>query len=197
MGIENVSLLKIGDFVDVLDITRPLTELPVPREWYLLRVHPNRERVVRAAFDARDVCCYLPTFFKRSAVPGNARGRNTEVPLFPGLIFVPDFEADLERLKHINEHAAGFVKFGPRTASVNAKAIVYIRELERAAQLPQSQRRRFMVGQGVRVIDQGNPFAYWCGRIDRLDGKGRLRVLLNLLGREVPVDMTEDQVEPE
>jgi transcription antitermination factor NusG len=41
------------------------------------------------------------------------------------------------------------------------------------------------VGDPVRLT-QG-PFAEYLGKLDRLDGSGRVRVLLELLGRQVPI----------
>jgi transcriptional antiterminator NusG len=40
------------------------------------------------------------------------------------------------------------------------------------------------------------PFDMWEGRIERLDSHGRLRVLLDVLSRQVPVELDETQIEP-
>ena len=46
-------------------------------------------------------------------------------------------------------------------------------------------RPRLSVGDPVRLL-QG-PFAEYLGTLDRLDDSGRVRVLLEMLGRRVPV----------
>lgn len=201
----DLKLLKIGDFVDVLGRPEVKALLPDPSCWYLLRVHPGRERMVGRAFKRRNVWYELPTFMRDVAVHGQRwrfystpRMRRLEVPIFPGFIFVPDHEADLDRLKSISDHVTSFLKFGDGEAAPIKPALMQaILELQAELASPQAQSRRWRrlkVGQTVSI--NGGPFAMWTGRIERLDGKGRIRVLLNILKREVPVAMTEDQVEP-
>ena len=47
--------------------------------------------------------------------------------------------------------------------------------------------------QAVRVID--GPFAAFLGPIERLNGKGRVAVMVNVFGRMVPIDLHETQIE--
>jgi len=54
-------------------------------------------------------------------------------------------------------------------------------------------RPQLSVGDPVRLL-QG-PFAEYLGTLDRLDGSGRVRVLLEMLGRRVPVMVDDHHVD--
>jgi transcriptional antiterminator NusG len=186
-----MALLKIGDFVEPVEVAH--TSSPVPKLWYLLRIHPNRELTVEEKLNERGVCAYIPKE-KRSVRAGRSRQLRV-APIFPGLLFIPDFEADLRRLKDLAEGIVGYVMFGERAAYASPRIMESIRGLEAVIDIPVSKRaRKYAIGQLVRVVD--GPFNWWEGRIERLDTHGRLRVLLNILEREVPVEMDEDQIEP-
>jgi transcription elongation factor/antiterminator RfaH len=50
------------------------------------------------------------------------------------------------------------------------------------------------VGQGVRIVD--GPFTEFIGELEYLDAKGRVRVLLNMMGRQVSVASQVDSLVP-
>ncbi len=52
----------------------------------------------------------------------------------------------------------------------------------------------FKIGQSVRIAD--GPFANFMGTLEHLDAEGRVRVLLDLLGRAVPVALRCEQLLP-
>jgi len=81
---------------------------------------------------------------------------------------------------------------------MNATMFRSVQVLEKTMGIPLSQvKRSFKPGDPIRVKwHPNNPFAMWGGRFERLDGKGRLRVLLAGLSREVPVTLPEDLIEP-
>ena len=55
--------------------------------------------------------------------------------------------------------------------------------------------QRFRVGDEVRLMV--GPFAEQLGRIDRLEGRDRVQVLLDLMGRLVRVSASSRDIEPE
>jgi transcription antitermination factor NusG len=54
--------------------------------------------------------------------------------------------------------------------------------------------RRFKLNQRVRI--RSGHLELWEGLVGSLDSHARLTILLDVLGRMVPVEFTEDQVEP-
>jgi transcriptional antiterminator NusG len=184
-------LLKIGDFVGMVDL--PIREAKLePKRWYLLRVHPNRELGVVDRLLDRGVMAYVPreSWSKRTVW---SRQRIAKLPIFPGIAFIADFDANLRRLRDLADGIVGFVTFGERVAYAGEQVMASIHRLEERLNLPLGQ-RRYAVNQEVRVIR--GPFDMWEGRIERLDSHGRLRVLLDVLGRQVPIELDETQIEP-
>lgn len=183
--------LEIGDFAGFMDSCD--VSLPIPKLWYLLRIQPNRELTVEDKLRGRGVSTYVPKE-KRTVKGVWSRRVLRTVPIFPGLLFVPDFEADIRRLKALAEGIIGFVTFGERAAYARPETMTKIRFVETTLDIPPKDRpRAYTIGQMVRIVD--GPFDMWEGPIERLDSHGRLRVLLNVLERETPVEMDEGQIE--
>jgi transcription termination/antitermination protein NusG len=199
------AVYQIGDYVDTIDLAADApTEVPIPECWYFVRVHPLMERKASDVLQRRGVSCYAPTFehqvkvYRRWTQWTLPKTKRVRSPLFPGIIFVPDSDADVPRLKAISQDVVGLLKFGEFPARLSAALFRSVRELEKTMGVPLSKRKQeWKQGDELRVKwDANNPFATWRGRFDRLDGKGRLRVLLQAASREVPVILAEDQVEP-
>ena len=190
-------LLCIGDYVD--PAPEPVRMVAMPSCWFILRTHPLKEFKVSDKFEDNGVSFYLPSFvrlFARHARCGSAGSRiSRRAALFPGLMFIPDFEvARLGWLKSFGG-VAGLLHLGEHPARLTPELIGSVRAIEVDLRLPRGQRcPRYANGDQVRIIR--GPFEGWKGRIGRFDGKGRIRVLIEAIKRESPVDVTEDQVEP-
>jgi len=158
---------------------------------YMLRLHPNYELKAERQLHERDIDAYVPKEGKSVRTVWNRR-RLRLVPIFAGIMFIPDFQADLTRLKSIADGIGGFIKRDGEALPVAPYWMEKIRkfELDIAEEGP---KRKFKVDQTVRII--GGPFDMWEGKIARLDSHHRLRVLLTILERDVPVEFDEDQVE--
>ncbi|MBN8972934.1 MAG: hypothetical protein J0H51_13065 [Rhizobiales bacterium] len=189
-----------GQFVDV--IARPVErlEVPLPSCWYVLRTHPGKERKVLTSLRREDVNFYFPTFPREETVVRRRYGyevkvkRTVTTPLFPGMIFVPDFECERVNLAVV-EGCSGFLWFGDWKAYLKPTAIADIVAINAVANVPRSKREAmFKAGQLVRIVD--GPFASFNGRIERLDSKGRLSVLVDLFKRMTPVMFEAGQLEP-
>jgi transcriptional antiterminator NusG len=182
----------IGDFVGFVD--HPLmAEVPIPKFWYMLRVVPNKEITIEKKLCDREVSVYLPKETKTRKTGWNRR-RFRRVAIFSGAIFIPDFEADLARLKTMAEGIIGYVRCESHPVIIRPKMMEQIRKFEKLLDVPPGQRKRaFYVAQEVRI--KGGSFDMWMAHVASLDSKRRLTVLVNLLGRMVPVELDEDQVE--
>jgi len=193
---------QIGDHVGFVDLTQGVAlERPVPKSWHLLQVFPHREFKVMKAFRRRNISAYLPTEVKSidrrtgSQASRPHLGKRTTAPIFPGLIFVPDFAiAAIMRPGLDVDGIEGFLYIGPCLATLRPSHLDYVRSLEAVLNTPRGQ-RKYMVGEMVRLTE--GPFAGFVGRIDRLDSKARLRVYLDAVKRGITVITTEMQIEPE
>lgn len=186
------ALYNIGDFAGFIE--RPVPIPPrVAKLHYMLRVVPNREIVIEDKLVDRGVCVYLPKETETRKTGWN-RYRARTVAIFSGAIFIPDFEADLRRLKGIADGIIGYVRCESQPVVIRPKMMEEIRKFERLLDVPAGQRKRaFRVGQEVRI--KRGSFEMWMAHVASLDKHHRLTVLVNLLGRMVPVELNEDQVE--
>lgn len=159
--------------------------------WYILRLHPNYDLKAERQLHAANVVAYVPKEMKTVRTQWNRKALRTR-PIFPGTLFVPDFEADVARLKNLASGIGGFIKSDGRALQVSLSWMDRIRRFEARVQGLSGQ-RKYRLGDKVRI--KGGPFDLWEGRIERLDSQYRVRVLLAMLQREVPVEFDEDQVE--
>lgn len=195
------SMLNIGDVVPASTVAQTRDyNVQFPLAWFLLRVHPLREFKVSRSFEQRGIWHYLPTYRKSvsiNSIYSNAvRKTMKDEPIFPGLLFIPDFQA-VERRNLLS--VEGTSQFLTMTMAGDQKGFAFIgrdlfatiKDIEAVLAKPPSKRT---AGDFVRI--NSGPFAGWIGRFERLDGNGRLRVLLQATEREMPLTIDEHQVEP-
>jgi transcription antitermination factor NusG len=182
------ALYSIGDFVEFVE--QPAITAPMPSLWYLLRLHPNYDLKAERQLHERGISAYVP---KERRKIKSVWGRRVlrQVPIFPGTMFIPDFDADIIRLKNACDGVGGFIKYGTEALRISLSTMAEVRRFETKMNRDPGK-RKFHLDQKVRVI--GGPFDLLEGRIDRLDARYRIRVLLNILG-EASVELDEDQVE--
>ncbi|WP_168204663.1 transcription termination/antitermination protein NusG [Tardiphaga sp. vice304] len=161
----------------------------------LVRLHPNTEMKVARRLNERGVPAYVPQ--ERWSRKSSWNKRVVDIrPIFDGLMFVPadDRYADLNRMRSLSDGVVGFVRFnnGP-FAVARPDAMAMICRMEERLSLPMGH-RRYVLGQAVMVTD--GHFNLLEGKIDRLDSNGRLRVLMDILGSQVKVNLDETQIEP-
>lgn len=185
--------LEVGQFVEFVE--RPVRQEQQAACHYMLRLHPNYEMKAERQLAERGIEVYVPK--EQRSVKGvwNRRALRT-VPIFSGIMFVPDFHADLMRLKAVADGIGGFVRRDGQALEVKPFWMERIRKFEARRNSPEAVQERarvFHVHQKVRIV--GGPWDMWEGRIARLDSHHRLSVLIEAMEREVPVELDEDQVE--
>ena len=189
-----------GQIVGYVPINSEPIAVPLPRRWYILRTHPNREFKVMKAFKLRNISAYLPVLTSMHEFRRYRRGfewierRNVIGPLISGIVLIPDFEAEAESWKDV-DGAAGLLRFGDFTPYLTPKLFNDIRKIEDIGNTPKSKREHlFEIGQLTRVVS--GPFRSFCGRVERFDSKGRLSVGVEIFGRITPVELDERDIEP-
>ena len=183
------ALYAIGDFVDHQPTQLPSN--PMPNLWYLLRLHPNYDLKAERQLHERGFAAYAPKEVKSVRTVWN-RTRLKTVPIFPGALFVPDFNSDLAKLKNAADGIGGFVKYAGKAVEVSLRMMEEIRKFEERLNRD-PKKRRYEVKQRVRIV--GGPFDMREGEVERLDSRYRLSVLIDILGAQSSLQLDEDQVE--
>ncbi len=175
------------------DITRPLN-------WCAIYIDAGSEQNAYTDVIRRGLRAYAPSYVKR--VPNNTSSsgaRNQRCALFPRYLFAgwtePGEWKEVARLTWVRSH----ILMSNDHPSIIPDA--FIRELagheeQLANQLKLGKRMwNFKVGEQVRVTD--GPFSGFYAKLIKLDDDGRIGLLLDLFGRQVPITsgMTADQIE--
>ena len=172
--------------------TRPPVELKQsPSCWYILRLHPNYDLKAERQLAANGVSVYLPKEIRKVKTTWN-RVIPKAKPIFPGTMFVPDFEADIARLKEMTNGIGGFIKREGQALAISLVWMERIRRFEAKMQ-SLSGKRKYQAGDRVRITS--GPFNLWEGKIERLDPNARIGVLVEMFQREVLVQLGEDEIE--
>jgi transcription elongation factor/antiterminator RfaH len=151
--------------------------------WFVVFTLPHQEKRAQIQLENQSYRTFLP---KREKTVRHARKLTTVVaPFFPRYMFIIlDPEHDQWRPVNGTLGVARLVMQGERPNPVPpgiVETLVASTGPDGLLQL----RPQLKVGDPVRLT-QG-PFAEYLGTLDRLDDSGRVRVLLDMLGRQVPV----------
>lgn len=162
------------------------------RHWLALYTKPRMERQVSEILTGQGVETYLPLVYKYS----KHRRRKEPSPFFPCYLFAradptsPDYPS-----LRWTPGLRNIVRFGGRAARVPDEVIVQIKE--RLAQLGKSgylESDRFQHGERVRI--EAGPLEGLEAVFDQtLSAAGRVRILLDILGRLTACEIESDWLE--
>ncbi len=160
--------------------------------WYVVHTHALKEATAAGHLRRQGFDAYVPMFKKT-----RRHARKTDVvrrPLFPRYIFVRmDLQSDQWRKVRSTVGVVSLVSAGDRPMPLDDAVVAAIKAREDSdgcvrVNAPDS----FQRGQPVRVSD--GPFVDQYGLFDGVTDSERVIVLLNLLGREVRVQVSLQQV---
>jgi transcription elongation factor/antiterminator RfaH len=163
------------------------------RRWYVAATEPKKhglavQNLERQFF--RCVCPYIQRVRRHAR-----RTENVLVPLFPGYIFV-NFDIDKDRWRSINGTLGviGLISFDqarPRPMPDEAMASL----LEKyCSDSVASEADDLRSGDSVMIIS--GPFADQYATVERLDDKGRVRLLFDILGGTAGLCLNTNSVIP-
>jgi len=165
-------------------------------KWYALRSKPRKEDMIWGQLNAQGI----ENFYPRLRVhPVNPRSRKIK-PYFPGYMFVRvDLESSgISQFKWM-PHTLGLVSFGGEPAMVPDNLIFELQK--RVKEINDAGGEVFDgLKAGDKVQIQAGPFEGYDAIFDsRIDGKDRVRVLLQFLGnpRDVPIELDVSQINKE
>lgn len=176
--------------------------------WYCIRTATRQEhKVVEGLHDLAyehrlDLQAYLPceTRWNRLSKVKTIK----QVPMLPGYLFV---QIDAEHLWRVDkiEHVYQILGWSThRTTTEAAKLASFVTELRTAEaegdfnktgrnKHHPKLRHKLSKGQRVRIVE--GSFTGLIGQIVALKGTDRVRVLLSLFGREVPIELAAKEAE--
>ncbi len=162
---------------------RPTTESQ-EAQWYVIHAYSGHEEKVKKNLEKRIESMDMQDKILEVFVPmedeieiKDGKRRHVQKRIFPGYILVKMIMSD---------DSWYVVRNTPGETELRSI-------LKQVKQEPQI-RVEFEVGESVRVVD--GPFADFLGKVDEINPeKGKLKVLVNMFGRETPVELDLLQVE--
>lgn len=151
--------------------------------WYVARTLPRQE--ARAEFHLRQqgIRAFLPRATK--TVRHARKLRTVNAPFFPGYIFaVLDVRRDRWRAVNGTFGVASLIMGGEQPLPVPPNVVEHLLDYTDQSGIVRFD-RDLREGQSVRVTT--GPFTGALGYLERLDPKGRVRVLLDIMGGNVPM----------
>ncbi|HEY4669162.1 MAG TPA: transcription termination/antitermination protein NusG [Tepidiformaceae bacterium] len=186
----------------------PDEEINAPgRRWYFLHTYSGHENKVRHAIkstveqmDAKDKIFHVVVPTEDEIEIRDGQRRTVKKKLYPGYVLVQTIELkegdpDSDEAWHMIRNTTGvtgFVSSGTRPVPLSADEVNHIL---RAMRMEQPRVRvGFQVGQNVRIVD--GPFEDFVGTVEEINTeKGKVRVRVNMFGRETPIELDFLQVE--
>lgn len=162
---------------------------PRDQRWYVVNARPGREAIARDNLRRQGYFVFLPA--TKKAVRHARKVTYKEAAYFPGYLFVR-LDPNVDRWMPI-ESTVGvlrLVKAGSRPIAAPDDLIDALRSRADEVGVLQPPRQTFTQGQAVR-ISQG-PFSDQIAVVERLSGHERVKVLLEILGQKVAVDLSQD-----
>ncbi len=186
----------------------PDDEINAPgRKWYFVHTYSGHENKVRHAIkatveqmDAKDKVFHVVVPTEDEIEIRDGQRRTVKRKLYPGYVLVQTIELkegdpDSDDAWHMIRNTTGvtgFVSSGTRPVSLSVEEVQHIL---RAMRMEQPRVRvGFLPGQNIRIIT--GPFEDFVGTVDDIDTeKGKVKVLVNMFGRETPVTLDFLEVE--
>jgi transcription antitermination factor NusG len=171
---------------------RQSLQLAPAGRWYAARTLHNRENSACFNLARMGFNTFVPRVWRTTR---HARKtRNVMAPLFPGYVFVIlDLSRDRWRSVNGTVGVATLIMGGDKPAPVPrgvVEALLAMRESSGAVRFDHG----LQIGQKVRILS--GPFAETLCRIEHLDDRGRVRVLLEIMGGQVVAQLDSAALRP-
>lgn len=171
--------------------------------WYVVHAYSGFEKSVQKALRERIERDGMQEHFGQILVPveevvdiKNGKRSLTERKFFPGYVLVQmEMNDETWHLVKSTPKVTGFVGGTPnRPAPISPKEVeAILQQIQEGVEKPRPK-VLFEVGEKVRVID--GPFSDFNGSVDEVNyERNRLRVSVQIFGRDTPVELEFGQVE--
>ena len=202
-----------GDDVEVVDPDALLEEeRPAPQsaydrpgQWFVVHTQSGYEKKVKQNLEARISSMNMEERIHEVVIPmedvvefKNGKKQVVQKKVFPGYLLVRcDLEDDSWYVVRNTPGVTGFVGQGPKPSPLKRKDVETFLpvkvEGEEAAPARSKPRLEYEMGETVRVKE--GPFADFSGEIVEInEDQLKVKVLVNIFGRETPVELEFSQV---
>jgi transcription antitermination factor NusG len=159
--------------------------------WFVARVHPNRENSAQFNLNRLGFRSFAPRV--KRTVRHARKSRDVLAPLFPGYIFlILDLSRDRWRTVNSTFGVASLIMGLEHPMPVPYGVVEGLLMTENSGVVRLDN--DLEIGQKVRILS--GPFADALCRLVHLDDRGRVRVLLELMGTEVTAELDRSYVAP-
>lgn len=153
------------------------------KQWYVVYCKPQKEEFAQFHLQLKGIEVFLPMLL----LPEALRRRKRILPLFPNYLFVRIRISEEYGYVLWSPGVKRFVSFDDVPLPLEDNIVDYLMEQANSEGIIPA-RSNLKVGQEVRIT--GGPFDGLVGIIqDPPDAKGRVRVLMKLLSRQVKIDV--------
>lgn len=177
------------------------------RKWYFIHTYSGHENKVARALratvermDAKDKVFHVIVPTEDEIEIREGQRRTVKRKLFPGYVLVQTIELKegdptSDSVWHLIRNTPGVTGFVSSGSQPLPLTPAEVNDILRTMRLEQPRVRvGFTVGQPVRIIE--GPFEDFVGTVDEINTeKGKVKVLVNMFGRETPVELDFLQVE--
>jgi transcriptional antiterminator NusG len=203
---EEIALGDDADLVDVVEpAPRPKPESPYdrPGRWYVVHTYAGYENKVKQNLASRVRSMAVEEKIFEVVIPmedviefKGGRKHVVQRKLYPGYLYIRmELDDDSWYVVRNTPGVTGFVGSGARPVPLSRREVEEIlgmpTEEEGAGAEPTKKARprlEYDVGEQVRVVN--GPFADFNGIISEIDvDRSKLKVLVNIFGRETPVEL--------
>lgn len=149
-----------------------------------------KQRIETMGFSNRIFDIMVPT--RNTIKVSQGKKETVKEKIFPGYVLVRmilDDESWL--LVRTTQGVTAFIGAGNKPTPISDKEVEAIQKFAKTEE--PLYKTAFTTGEAVKIVD--GPFADFLGTIDSIDeAKGKLKVLVNIFGRETPVELDFLQV---
>ena len=153
------------------------------RDWYVVYSNPHKEQQARFHLGLKGV----EAFFPRLSLPVASESKKRIMPLFPNYVFVRVHMPTESHLIIWTPGVKKIVSFGDEPIPLPEDVVQFLQDQADSEGVIQAQS---MLRRGQHVEISGGPFDGLMGIIQSPpDNKGRVKILLQLLSRQVSVKL--------
>ena len=158
-------------------------------KWYLIQTKTNSEKFAVSNLKNQGYECWYPEYEK---IISHARKKQkVKKPLFPGYIFI---KINLENTQwsaiNYTPGVKEIITYGGKPAILIDKYYDELKSMLNKHGL--FEYNEMYLGKKVKIIS--GPFLGMVGKIDRIDAKSRVRILLDILGNNIKSTITTDKL---
>src|SRR5579884_1167094 len=174
-----------------------------PGSWYVVHTYAGYENKVKSNLESRIASMNMEERIFEVVIPvedviefKNGKKQVVSKKVFPGYLMVRmDLDDDSWYVVRNTPGVTGFVGSGAKPTPLSRREVEDILGVKPVGttQKPARPRLEFEVGEQVRVVT--GPFAEFNGLIREIDvDRSKVKVLVNIFGRETPVELEFGQV---